>query len=258
MKIFGLLLAAFFCFQELSCFEIPGPHRVQMGPELYRLKKTREGGSKQWSWMGGVRARYDRLTCSSGLYWAIDTMYAHGNASGKTGNGIHTKSTISDFQVEGRIGYSVLAPYINRLQITPYIAYGYFNETNHFKAPSPVHFHYRNQFTYAAWGFVNLYTLSPCFSFGLDIKGAYMLIGNSTISHDRDFDRIKLEIENEWQYEIDIPFNYWGAICQRDFQITLTPFYRLRHYGGKPNYPFDFYETKFQIYGFRMLLNLYF
>ena len=40
--------------------------------------------------------------------------------------------------------------------------------------------------------------------------------------------------------------------------INVTPFYRFRHFGGRPNFPFDYIDTKFQLYGVQATVGLSF
>ncbi len=241
-------------FQEVGSFTL-GPHYFYIGPEFSYVKRTREGGSRQSSFMYGGHFLYERMAGNS-LYWALDAYYTTGNAHGKTGSGSKLKSTFTDSQVEGRFGLTWHLPYLNRLFLTPYVAYGAFYSTNRFHHPSPISCELQDSFRYGACGLITTWSIRESLVVGIDFRGKYMLNGKDRVTHDHEHDDVKLDIECMWQYELDIPIEFITCVYGRNVSLRAVPFYRFRHLGGKPNYPYDFFETKYRIYGLQALLQI--
>lgn len=232
-----------------------GPHRFSVGPEIYFMQRTKEGGSKQHGFLFGGYACYDRIRRSA-LYWAAEGRYAYGLLKGHNAESDPLKSYKMDSQIEGRFGYTLNKGPSRCLWLTPYFGSGYFNGTNRFVDPSPIEYKMRVQFPYIAFGFLSKIDFRKCWSVGLDFKVKYPVGARSKITGDDDpeVDHAKFYIEDKFMYEVDLPLTYrwcWGC---RTMAASFVPFYNYRHYGGHENYPFDFIDTKFQIYGVRFLL----
>jgi hypothetical protein len=228
---------------------------VFIGPEIYHLKRTREGGSSQSGWLYGGRALYERRK-SFGFYWAADGYYASGTITGK--NSLHNtlKSRLTEAEAEGRLGFSLCIRACPKFTFTPYGGYGGYYCKNDFKHPSPFTYTFRDSFEYALGGFITSIRFNPCLEACVDFKVKYMLNGISHISHDPDNDHISLKINDQLQYELAIPIGYSYCWRGRLVKIYAAPFYRFRHFGGMLNYPFDFLDTKFRSYGGRILIYL--
>jgi len=234
-----------------------GGHRLLLGPEVYYAKRTKKGGSKQTGWMYGGRLRYERL-CPWSFYWAVDGLYAYGCVDGKTGSGSKIKSDLTDAQIEGRLGYTVIFQCLRNLMITLYGGYGYFHGKNCFIDPSPIELRFHNHFQYGAGGILTSVCLSDCLEAGIDFKAKSPFDAKSKVTNDPVYDSVTLNMNNKLQYEVDIPVRYTTCWCDRRIELSFVPFYRFRHYGGMPNFPFDFVDTKFHLYGGRILLDLTF
>ena len=56
------------------------------------------------------------------------------------------------------------------------------------------------------------------------------------------------------QYRIELPIVYTPTFLCSMFKVGVMPFFESRLYGGRENYPFDFFETRFRIYGVNLQL----
>jgi len=257
--IFLFILLFFYPAAETECFSIwpKGPHRIYLGPDSFHLKRTKKGGAKQKGWLNGVYGAYERRP-HGGVYTIFDGYYAQGSLKGETAAGNTLKSKMTDKKIEGRLGYSFCIQSWKKLTLIPYGGYGYSNCKNAFKAPSPLTNTYTEYFNYASAGFE--ISFSPCNALecGLNFNTDFMIEGKSKIEDDVDDETFRLLIENKNQYEIDLLFRYYTHYNEKAFTIIASPFYQQRHYGGMKNFPFDFIDTKFQIFGIRLLINLCF
>lgn len=231
-----------------------GPHRVEVGPEWYHLKRTREGGSKQTGDLHGIHATYDRAP-SCGIYWGADGYAVTGDLSGKTAKGFKTKSNVKEREIEGRLGYTRHLPYICwSPRFTLFMGGGYYYSSNKFRKPSPMTIKMTEWASYGSAGCFIGVDLSCRLRAEARFTAKFMANGKSDITEDHDFDDISLDMDNEVFYNVDIPISY--RICESNerLELRLVPFYRFRHFGGRSNFPFDFVETKFRIYGARVTL----
>jgi hypothetical protein len=245
-------MKAFFIFSltVLSLFalcedEYPFRNQFSIGPEGYHVKRNREGGTWQNGWLGGLRGNYDHIKRCR-LYWGIEGSYASGTLDGRTGSGIKIRSTFTDELIEGRLGYTFQSKGFPYIRISPYGGYGYFRETNKFKNPSPLHVKFTTQFNYIAFGFLSQATLSPSFAAGFNLKMKYPWHPKCLTSNDPDFSKHTQLIQENVIWRVELPLTYRN--CTR-FQYLISPFYENRTYGGRENYPFDFFRTRYEIYG---------
>lgn len=227
---------------------------IYLGPEVYHLTRTKEGGTKQKGYLYGLRGGYDRIKRYR-LYWGIEGYFAKGQIRGKSGSDAKLVSDILDSEIEGRFGYTFHRKTCFQASFTPFIGYGYFYQTNHFKHPSPLHLHFRDTFQYLVGGFISKFYINPCWNVGITFKAKYSIDGKSKITHDPDFDDMTIQMSDKMQYSVDFPINGVFCWCNRMLDLSLVPFYQFRHYGGRENFPFDFIDTKFRIYGVRLLFN---
>ena len=231
------------------------PATVFIGPEIYYLRRTREGGSWQSGWLFGGRALYERRI-PFGFYWAVDGYFAKGDITGKSSSGNKLKSNFTEVEIEGRLGFSLCFRICPKFSFTPYGGYGGFYCKNDFIHPSPLTCTFRDSFKYALGGIITSMRINDCLEASIDFKAKYMLEGQSDISHDPQNGHLSLKMNNEVQYELAIPINYTRCWRGRLLKITVAPFYRFRHFGGMLNFPYDFIDTKFRSYGGRVLIYL--
>jgi hypothetical protein len=243
--------------ESFTLWPVTGPHRLFIGPEFYYAQRTREGGSKQTGWLYGGHATFERRK-HCGLYYAIDAYYAIGNLKGKTASGSTLKSEICEREIEGRLGYSLTFNKTKKYTLIPYCGYGDFYSSNDFKRPSPIIYEDQIRFQYGVAGFDASFFPSQYLECGINFNAKYMIEGKCKVKDDPDFDDINQIIESKIQYEVDLPFRYYTCWKNRRIVAIIAPFYRFQHYGGRMNWPFDFIDTKFSIYGAKLQVNVIF
>lgn len=222
-------------------------HTLSIGPEAYYVERTRATGANQTGVLYGGQIGYNRIR-KWATYWGIDTYYASGPLHGRNASGMALKSTLTDWQLEGRIGYTI--PYV-----TIFGGYGYLEERINFENPSPTTFHYRDAIQYITAGFLSRVNFTCRLSMGLNAKVKWMTQGKSHVSNDPDNPPLTLLMNNEIQYRIELPVNYG---LKKGFEASFIPFYECRHYGGHESYPYDFIDTQYQIWGTQIMLSYWF
>ena len=258
--LYFLLLTLFLPFALVdgwSIVPLKGAYRIMLGPEVYHTKRTRKGGTHQEGYLYGGHASFERIRRRS-IYWGVEGYYANGWANGKTASGSRLKSDVYEYDIEGRIGYTFMKKSCFKLLFVPYGGYGRFVGINKFKSPSPVLFKFRNTLEYVSAGFLSSLTCSPLISVGLNVKVKWVTEGKNRVTDDPDFNDVTQLMKNKAQYEVDVPLRIFYFSRIACFKTTIVPFYRYRHYGGRENFPFDLFDTKFRIYGLRLMLSLQF
>lgn len=219
-----------------------------IGPEIYYVKRLKEGGSKQEGTLYGVRIGYDRVKRYK-LYWGIDGLWAKGTLEGnrKRENVTdHFKSRFTDINVEARVGYT----FQNKgrcFSFTPYSGLGYFWEKNCYQHPSPLQVHFKNTFSYIPIGFLSEIFITPNWSAGFNFKVRYLIEAEQKVEHDPEFGTLTQHYEEKLQYRAELPVTYYW-VC-KPLAISLVPFFEYRPYGHRANFPFDFLELKMKFYG---------
>jgi len=233
---------------------------ISLGPECYRFCREREGGTSQAGYMWGGRLEFERIKRSS-IYVGVSALYAKGELNGHsthavTGVESRLKSHVTDEDIEGRLGFTFQTCTQKIFSFTPFVGGGYFRESHRYVHPSPLTIHYRNSFPYVSAGFLSTIDLSSCWDIGLNFKTRYIVDGQNKITDDPDpeVDDVTIAIGNKFQYRVELPISYYFCYCSSTWEASFVPFYEFRHYGGHPNYPFDFLETKIQLYGARLTL----
>ncbi|MBA3721638.1 MAG: hypothetical protein H0W88_04480 [Parachlamydiaceae bacterium] len=229
-------------------------HIFYAGPEIYYVNRLREKGAKQKGWVYGGRVGYDRIKRNR-IYWGLDAVYAGGRLHGHSSKGSELKSNFYDANIEGRIGYTFQQKRSCRIFVTPFLGGGYGEETNNFVHPSPLTIHTQIKYGYVCGGFLSGMSVGCDWFIGLNFKAKYLIDAKNKISHDSEFDDVTMRVKNEMQYRVELPVVYkW---CY-GFDFGVVPFYEYRHYGQQVNFPFDFIETKLNIYGatFKLIYNL--
>src|SRR5690242_19205652 len=117
--IFAIPLQAF----QFTALE--GPYYLSVGPEMYYSLRNKEGGSKQSGFLYGAHFTFERRAPCK-FYWGLDGYIARGTMWGHTGSGAKLKSTLTDTQFEGTLGYTFHKRMNHCLSFTPFVGYGYF------------------------------------------------------------------------------------------------------------------------------------
>lgn len=248
-----LLAIIFLLFSPLRGFSMPC-YQWQIGPECYYLHRIREGGSQQKGMIYGVNVQAERIKGKS-WYAGLDYLYAKGDLQGKSRSNLSICSQLKDSIIEARLGYCLEGQFHRPCYFIPFGGYGYFHETNQFHSPSPVPFLFTDTFYYCVAGFLSSINFSALVSIGLNFKVYFMLNGKSQISKDPLFKDISLDMENEIQYRLEVPcFYHLCSFFKQLLSIGLIPFYEFRHFGGREDFPFNFIDTKFHLYGLKCFL----
>lgn len=242
---------------NFSCEDVPCICRYAnhffVGPEIYHIRRTRESGSKQSGTIYAGRVGYDHIKRYK-FYWGGDVLYGKGELHGKSALGRKLKSHFTDFDVEGRLGYTFEQKEGYQFSFTPFAGIGYAFEQNNFLRPSPLTIHSRIHYTYVPVGFLSKISWSPCLDIGLNFKAKYLFEGKNKISHDPNNDSASVLIKSEMQYRVELPitYKYWPQLF-----VNIVPFYEYRHFGRHAGLFFNFDETKINIYGaaFRLSYN---
>ncbi len=226
--------------------------QIFVGPEIYHVERTKKAGAKQDGYLYGVRLGYERIKKDK-IYVGVDFLYAEGSMKGKLGEE-KIKSILTDINIEERIGYTLASNCGWKPSFTPYIGVGKFWEKNEYKHPSPFRFHFYNSFLYIPIGFLSHLDFTDNFRMGINFKARYILDSHHTITHDSEFGKIHQKYEEKVQYRVELPMTYFTCFSQKKVSVSLVPFYEYRHYGYRINFPFDFIETKFNLYGANLKL----
>lgn len=237
--------------EEASCeqgFHFPLPNKISLGPEIYYLTRARAGGTKQTGWMSGIRGSYDRIKRYR-LYWGFEALYAKGSLKGHNGIDDALKSSFTDAHIEGRFGYTFQAKCNYLPAFTPFVGYGYFRDINKFKAPSPLTLKFITSYKYVAYGFLSSVTLFDDFTAGFNFKGWSMINARTKVQDDPQEDDISMLMGERFNYRLEMPILYRHFTCSQHLEIGLIPFYECRHYGSRENFPFDYFDTKFRLWG---------
>lgn len=233
-------------------------NHAALGPESYWVTRTKAGGTRQTGILWGARATFERLK-RYGWYVGADILCATGTLDGKSGaENNKIRSTLTDTNVEGRFGYTLQHKSNCGFSFTPFFGIGYFRETNNFSHPTPIPVHFRNTFSYIPLGFLSHAYLNSAFGLGLNFKVRYLFQHNNKVTHDPDHKSLNIHYQENLQYRVELPLTYDQCFYHRLWRINFVPFYEYRNYGQLANYPFDFIETKLQMYGAYLQFTLLF
>lgn len=236
---------------------LSGPWQVWVGPEAYHVRRCRTVGSEQCGWLYGVHGGIDRLQ-GNAIYYGFEGYYACGCIEGKTGMGTRVESRMSDADAEGKIGYTFAIPLCGCLSLTPFTGGGYFWNVNQFRKPEKMRFRFRDTFGFWTLGGSIQWSFASRWSIGLIGKARIMFHGRSFVSRDPINKDRTLIMGNRPHYEVELPLSTYFCLCEQNWGVSLVPFYRYRHYGGRENFPFDFFDTRIQIWGLRTQLDYLF
>jgi hypothetical protein len=246
----GAFLVIFLSLTSLAT-SLPA-NKISVGPEIYYLERKKEGGSKQHGMMYGVRGSYDRL---KRYKWYIggEALYAEGRLRGHT-KSAKLKSTMVQESAEGRFGYTFQAKNSWKPSFTPYIGYGYYRESNHFHSPSPLKVKLINDYSYFGYGFLSSAAVCLNITVGFNAKFRSMYDARCHVKKDSEAENKKMLIKDKLQYRLELPLYYDFCFCNLNAEIGLVPFFESQHYGGRENYPNDFFDTKLWLYGANLQL----
>ena len=255
MKYYFLILCFLAEFTSIYSKECSLIHHVALGPEVYGVERMKHGGTRQFGTLAGIRLTYDRLK-RCGWYVGGDALYATGTIDGRSGSESKIRSSLTDKYIEGRFGYTFQQKNGCRFLFTPFVGIGCFQETNDFKHPSPIPVHFQNTFSYIPFGFLSHLYLNERLGLGLKLTVRYLFKQHNKVTNDPEHDDMILQYKEELQYRLEFPITYDTCFCDRSWRIALTPFFEYRPYGELANFPFDFLDTKFRIFGASLQLVL--
>lgn len=260
----GTILLFFLVFQFVggsahAFLSFRGPHNVGLGPEIYFVQRKKGGGSNMRGFLYGGRLNYDRIRRSA-LYWGGHVQAAYGTLHGHNSGHDQLKSRKYDSEIEGRFGYTWKKICKTTFWMTPYLGVGRFEGTNRFVSPSPLEYKITNTLPYLATGFLWRVKIKPFFSLGLNFKAKYSVDARSIITDDPDpeVNNSRMYIDDRFSYDLDLPFYFTTCCSGKKIETSVVPFYRYRHYGHHENHPFDFIDTRFHMYGFRVICSVFF
>lgn len=245
LRLFALSVMLFVCSGDLWSQECCLANQFYIGPTVYHVERERKGGTHQCGELGGVRLGYDRIGRNK-FYLGFEFLYARGHLGGHGGTGKRIKSTFIDMDIEGRFGYTLQQKCAPRLAFTPFVGGGYAQENNNFRHPSPIPVHFRLHYIYWSAGFLSQISITPRFDAGINFTAKFMIEGKNKATHDPKCDDSVSMIGNRNHYKIEVPLSYHYG--NQTF-ISLVPFYEYRLYGHHAGYPFDFLDTKLNLYG---------
>lgn len=236
---------------------VPGfaecPYRLDLGPEIYYLKRVREGGTHQSGHIDAISFRFERIK-RCGWYLGADYLYGAGELDGKTSTGFPLSSKLTDEIFEFRLGYTLSRKEYGRTFITPFVGGGYFQEVSHFSPTSPIPCTFTDTFSYATVGFLSGMNFTPLLSMGINFKLRFMRDGTSKVSDDPFFENVTLNMEDEIQIRLDLPVDYRPCSTLFGLGFLLSPFFEYRHFGGREGFPFNFRDTRFYLFGTKIAL----
>jgi hypothetical protein len=246
--MFYLLAIFIFLGNVLSASLNPCIYNFHAGPEVYHLRRVREGGTRQDGCLEGVRLGFDRIKRYA-IYIGADYLYASGKLEGGTATGRRLTSDLTDRIVELRLGYTLQQKDPRRAFITAFAGYGYFRETNEFYTPSPLPCTFTDTFNFFSVGFLSGVNFNPLLSMGINFKLRFMQDGKSEVSDDPVYDTVLLNMQDEIHVRLDVPILFSPCKTRLKAGLLLAPFFEYRHFGGREGFPFNFKDTKFYLYG---------
>lgn len=221
---------------------------ISFGPEVYRVNRDRAGGTKQKGNSAGIRVNYDRIKRYH-YYLGAQLFYGTGILRGHTVAGDKIRSRLTERMIEGNLGYTFQAKCFPHVAFTPFVGYGYFKDVNKFSPPTNLQVTFTTQFRYLSFGFLSSVYVTPFMTVGVNGRFKLPWQPRCKVTNDPDFDTIRQIVGEKLQYRIEVPITYFGCFLWDKFELSCTPFYEVRLYGARENYPFDFYRTEFKMYG---------
>ena len=184
----------------------------------------------------------------------MDYLWASGKLNGETSFSDPLKSELTDQIFELRFGFTLTQNTCSSSFFIPFGGWGSFREINDFAPPSPLQCRFTDTFNYVVVGFLSGVNFRALISMGINFKVKFMLDGRSKVSHDPIYDDVTLLMGNETLYRLDLPITYKPCKSLFGMDFQLAPFFEFRHFGGREDFPFNFRDTKFYLYGARLAL----
>jgi len=239
-------VCAFLALNTLLFAKSLPPNIIDIGPEVFYMRRMRDGGTKQIGQMDGISVDYNRLRRYR-WYFGASFDYAQGRLKGHNGAQADLTSTLTNKIWEGRFGYNFQRRGARGYFIAPYGGYGYFDEINAFHEPTTVRF--KNTFNFTTAGFLSGVNLSSVFSMWINFKMRFMLNGTSKITNDPAVGDNTLLMTNEVLALVEVPLIFSPSCVRMGLEFVAAPFYEYRHFGGREGFPFDYIDTKYNLYG---------
>ena len=240
-----------FCYVPDSPPHLCQPNVFNLGPEVYYVNRTREGGAKLTGPAAGVRFTYDYIKRYC-IYCGLQASYGIGTLTGHSSTKDKIRARLTDAQLEGSLGYTFQLKCYPYIALTPYAGYGYFREVTKFSASSPLPVKFTLDYRYIAFGFLSSVVINPCLTVGLNARFRYPWQPRCKVTDDPEFADMRQQVGDCIQYRLELPFTYTGALLMPCFEVAFVPFYEYRLYGDRENYPFDFFKTKLKLFGLNL------
>ncbi|MFV0341204.1 MAG: hypothetical protein ACK5MA_11370 [Parachlamydiaceae bacterium] len=244
LKYLLMALAGMAFLQELKADLNLHRKIVYVGPDWKHVKRTNSFQTKQHGHLMGVRYGFEWFK-RYGWYIGAEGYWGSGSLSGHSGSGVSLHSKFFQEWYEGRFGYTFQSKEGWQPSITPFAGYGWLKEKNNFTSPSPIHAHFKTEYSFASFG-----TILSCYptcdlQWRLNLEVRYPLSPKCYISHDREMDPSKQRINERLQYFVEMPL-VWRM---NSIAFGAVPFYNSIIYGSHPNYPFNYIKTRFEYWG---------
>lgn len=241
------------CHDEAYCMHPASYHGAGFGPISYYLKRQRDGGSRQEGGLYGFHVFYERIKPKA-FYWGVDYFRSTGELNGRTGSGSALTSDYTEWESEIRAGYTWQLCWPCDILVSPFAGGGYFQSDHQFRSPSPMLVEFRNTYSYGSAGITTRAVFAPGWTLGFRGRAMYNFQPRNQVTGDPVMGTITTLIENEMQYHAELPVHYTCFSDESCFELIIAPFYYYRHLGGRENFPFDFVDTRFHLYGLRLQL----
>lgn len=226
---------------------------LYVGPEIYHIKRIREGGTRQEGELYGAVFCFERL-CRNGLFLDVEARWATGDLKGHTHNHLSIHSRMIELEAQGNLGYTLGLDCLCNLEITPYVGGGAFKGTNKFGNANPIQVKYTDRFYYFSSGILVMAEVLPAIMAGINFQIKWAADGQTKVSDDPDFEPFEMHFDTNPGYYVELPISYQLCGGCSTFSASILPFFEYRHYGKRENFPFDFLDTKYYLYGAKLLL----
>lgn len=231
-------------------------HRMFLGAEVYHLTRETERGAVQRGELHGARGVYERKRRYS-PYWAFEGAFTKGDARGHTASKLLLISEMSELEIDFRGGYTFGCKNGIKPSFTPFLGYGYYQGKNKFSYPSPIPCQFDTCVHFASTGFIaDIWW--KWVSLTLKFSAKYLFDGENKISEDPDREDQTQEVGSAWSFDVTLPIYIRLCDSNDHFRFTISPFWRVRRFGGWYNFPSDFYKTKIHNYGGTLFLGFFF
>lgn len=249
-QVFILILCIFF---QLPLSGFAGSYQaIEIGPVIYEVTRKKAGGTKQKGTLNGIRLSYERLK-RYGWYVGLEGWYAAGKIAGNTGGGESLSSRLSDKYLEMKMGYTFQQKYQFKCAFTPFFCGGYLNEKNRFYPPAPLSVDFTTKFYYVGGGLLLRVQPFERLEVGVNLRVRYPIEPKCSISNGIEENTPSQQIAERLQYFLEMPILY-RISCDEKWILGASPFYESRLYGSHPNYPYNYYKTKFSNWGVTLKL----